>query len=237
MNREIPIVARRVLRNRISVPALSKSTPAHDPNDFEVGLRHNLEVIRVLNDDGTVNENGGKYQGMDRYECRKAIVADLEAEGYLVKTEPYSHNVGTCYRCHNDVEPLISAQWFVRMKPLAEEAIRVIKDGTIRFVPERFSKTYLNWMENVHDWCISRQLWWGHQIPAWYCDECGHINVSREDPTKCEKCGCTQAYTRRRRARHLVLVRSVAVLHAWLARSRFRGPQILVPHDRYGHGL
>ena len=166
-------------------------TPAHDPNDFEVGLRHNLEVIRVLNDDGTVNENGGKYCGMDRYECRKAIVADLEAEGYLVKTEPYSHNVGTCYRCHNDVEPLISAQWFVKMKPLAEEAIRVIKDGTIKFVPERFSKTYLNWMENVHDWCISRQLWWGHQIPAWYCDECGHINVSREDPTKCEKCGCT----------------------------------------------
>ena len=128
---------------------------------------------------------------MDRYECRKAIVADLEAEGYLVKTEPYSHNVGTCYRCHNDVEPLISAQWFVKMKPLAEEAIRVIKDGTIKFVPERFSKTYLNWMENVHDWCISRQLWWGHQIPAWYCDECGHINVSREDPTKCETCGCT----------------------------------------------
>ena len=128
---------------------------------------------------------------MDRYECRKAIVADLEAEGYLVKTEPYSHNVGTCYRCHNDVEPLISAQWFVKMKPLAEEAIRVIKDGTIKFVPERFSKTYLNWMENVHDWCISRQLWWGHQIPAWYCDKCGHINVSREDPTKCEKCGCT----------------------------------------------
>ena len=166
-------------------------TPAHDPNDFEVGLRHNLEVIRVLNDDGTVNENGGKYCGMDRYECRKAIVADLEAEGYLVKTEPYSHNVGTCYRCHNDVEPLISAQWFVKMKPLAEEAIRVIKDGTIKFVPERFSKTYLNWMENVHDWCISRQLWWGHQIPAWYCDECGHINVSREDPTKCETCGCT----------------------------------------------
>ena len=117
--------------------------------------------------------------------------SDLEEQGYLVKTEPYSHNVGTCYRCHNDVEPLISAQWFVKMKPLAEEAIRVVKDGTIKFVPERFSKTYLNWMENVHDWCISRQLWWGHQIPAWYCDECGHINVSREDPTKCEKCGCT----------------------------------------------
>ena len=191
MNREIPIVGDEYCEIGFGTGAV-KMTPAHDPNDFDVGLRHNLEVIRVLNDDGTVNENGGKYQGMDRYECRKAIVADLEAEGYLVKTEPYSHNVGTCYRCHNDVEPLISAQWFVRMKPLAEEAIRVIKDGTIRFVPERFSKTYLNWMENVHDWCISRQLWWGHQIPAWYCDECGHINVSREDPTKCEKCGCTR---------------------------------------------
>ena len=191
MNREIPIVGDEYCEIGFGTGAV-KMTPAHDPNDFEVGLRHNLEVIRVLNDDGTVNENGGKYCGMDRYECRKAIVADLEAEGYLVKTEPYSHNVGTCYRCHNDVEPLISAQWFVRMKPLAEEAIRVIKDGTIRFVPERFSKTYLNWMENVHDWCISRQLWWGHQIPAWYCDECGHINVSREEPTKCEKCGCTR---------------------------------------------
>ena len=190
MNREIPIVGDEYGEIGFGTGAV-KMTPAHDPNDFEVGLRHNLEVIRVLNDDGTVNENGGKYCGMDRYECRKAIVADLEAEGYLVKTEPYSHNVGTCYRCHNDVEPLISAQWFVKMKPLAEEAIRVIKDGTIKFVPERFSKTYLNWMENVHDWCISRQLWWGHQIPAWYCDECGHINVSREDPTKCEKCGCT----------------------------------------------
>ena len=190
MNREIPIVGDEYCEIGFGTGAV-KMTPAHDPNDFEVGLRHNLEVIRVLNDDGTVNENGGKYCGMDRYECRKAIVADLEAEGYLVKTEPYSHNVGTCYRCHNDDEPLISAQWFVKMKPLAEEAIRIIKDGTIKFVPERFSKTYLNWMENVHDWCISRQLWWGHQIPAWYCDACGHINVSREDPTKCETCGCT----------------------------------------------
>ena len=190
MNREIPIVGDEYCEIGFGTGAV-KMTPAHDPNDFEVGLRHNLDVIRVIADNGTINENGGKYNGMDRYECRKALVKDLEEQGYLVKTEPYSHNVGTCYRCHNDVEPLISAQWFVKMKPLAEEAIRVVKDGTIRFVPERFSKTYLNWMENVHDWCISRQLWWGHQIPAWYCDECGHINVSREDPTKCEKCGCT----------------------------------------------
>ena len=190
MNREIPIVGDEYCEIGFGTGAV-KMTPPHDPNDFEVGLRHNLEVIRVLDDNGKVNENGGKYCGMDRYECRKAIVADLEAEGYLVKTEPYSHNVGTCYRCHNDVEPIISAQWFVKMAPLAKEAIRVVKDGTIKFVPERFSKIYINWMENVHDWCISRQLWWGHQIPAWYCDECGHINVSREDPTKCEKCGCT----------------------------------------------
>ena len=190
MNREIPIVGDEYCEIGFGTGAV-KMTPAHDPNDFEVGLRHNLEVICVISDDGTINENGGRYEGMDRYECRKAIVADLEAEGYLVKTEDYSHNVGTCYRCHNDVEPLISAQWFVKMAPLAKEAIRVVEDGTIKFVPERFTKTYINWMENVHDWCISRQLWWGHQIPAWYCDECGHINVSRQDPTKCEKCGCT----------------------------------------------
>ena len=189
MNREIPIVGDEYCEIGFGTGAV-KMTPAHDPNDFEVGLRHNLEVIRVIADDGTINENGGKYNGMDRYECRKAIVKDLEEQGYLVKTEPYSHNVGTCYRCHNDVEPLISAQWFVKMEPLAKEAIRVVNDGTIKFVPERFTKTYINWMENVHDWCISRQLWWGHQIPAWYCDECGHINVKRDDPTECEKCGC-----------------------------------------------
>ena len=190
MNREIPIVGDEYCEIGFGTGAV-KMTPAHDPNDFEVGLRHNLEVIRVIADDGTINENGGKYNGMDRYECRKAIVKDLEEQGYLIKTEDYSHNVGTCYRCHNDVEPLISAQWFVKMTPLAKEAIRVVKDGTIKFVPERFTKTYTNWMENVHDWCISRQLWWGHQIPAWTCDDCGHINVSREDPTRCEKCGST----------------------------------------------
>ena len=190
MNREIPIVGDEYCEIGFGTGAV-KMTPAHDPNDFEVGLRHNLEVIRVIADNGTINENGGKYNGMDRYECRKAIVKDLKEQGYLVKTEPYSHNVGTCYRCHNDVEPLISAQWFVKMEPLAKEAIRVVQDGTIKFVPERFTKTYVNWMENVHDWCISRQLWWGHQIPAWYCDDCGHINVKRDDPTACEKCGST----------------------------------------------
>ena len=190
MNREIPIVGDEYCEIGFGTGAV-KMTPAHDPNDFEVGLRHNLEVTRVIADDGHINENGGPYNGMDRYECRKAIVKDLEEQGYLVKVEPYNHNVGTCYRCHNDVEPLISAQWFVKMEPLAKEALRVVNEGEVKFVPERFSKTYTNWMENCHDWCISRQLWWGHQIPAWTCDDCGHINVKREDPTVCEKCGST----------------------------------------------
>ena len=190
MNREIPIVADDYVEMDFGTGCV-KMTPAHDPNDFEVGLRHNLEVIRVLDDNGKVNENGGKYQGMDRYECRKAVVKDLEEQGLMEKIEDYSHNVGTCYRCHNDVEPIISAQWFVKMKPLAEEAMRVVRDGEVKFVPERFSKTYLNWMENVHDWCISRQLWWGHQIPAWYCDDCGEITVDREEPTCCKHCGST----------------------------------------------
>ena len=187
MNREIPIVADDYVELGFGTGAV-KMTPAHDPNDFEVGLRHNLETIRVLDDNGKVVEGYGKYSGMDRYEARKAIVADLEEQGYLVKVEPHQHNVGTCYRCHNDVEPIISAQWFVKMKPLAEAAIKVVEDGETRFVPDRFAKTYLNWMENVHDWCISRQLWWGHQIPVWYCNHCGHMTVSRTDPTECEAC-------------------------------------------------
>ncbi len=191
VNKEIPIVADDYAEMEFGTGCV-KMTPAHDPNDFEVGLRHNLEVIRVLDDKGVVNALGGKYEGLDRYEARRQIVADLEEQGYLVKIEDHAHNVGTCYRCHNDVEPIISAQWFVKMKPLAEEAIRVVKEGQTRFVPERFTKTYMNWMENVRDWCISRQLWWGHQIPAWTCSDCGHITVSREDACKCEKCGSTQ---------------------------------------------
>ena len=190
LNKPIPVVADDYAEMEFGTGCV-KMTPAHDPNDFEVGLRHNLEVIRVLDDEGKVNSLGGKYEGMDRYEARKAIVADLEEQGYLVKVEDYAHNVGTCSRCHNDVEPIISAQWFVKMKPLAEKAIEVVKEGETRFVPDRFTKTYLNWMENVRDWCISRQLWWGHQIPAWTCADCGHITVSREDACKCEKCGST----------------------------------------------
>ena len=187
VGREMPIVADDYVDMEFGTGCV-KMTPAHDPNDFEVGLRQNLETIRVLDDNGKVVEGYGRYSGMDRYEARKAIVADLEEQGYLVKVEPHQHNVGTCYRCHNDVEPLISAQWFVKMDPLAEEALRVVNEGEVKFVPDRFSKIYTNWMENVHDWCISRQLWWGHQIPAWTCQECGHITVSEDDPTECEHC-------------------------------------------------
>ncbi len=188
VGRKIPVVADDYAEMDFGTGCV-KMTPAHDPNDFEVGLRHGLEVIRVMDDYGRINAEGGPYEGLDRYEAREKIVADLEAQGYLVKVEEYSHNVGTCYRCHSDVEPIVSDQWFVKMKPLAQEAIRVVKEGQTRFVPDRFSKTYLNWMENVRDWCISRQLWWGHQIPAWTCEDCGHITVSRTDAQVCEKCG------------------------------------------------
>jgi len=188
VNREIPIVADEYVDLEFGTGCV-KMTPAHDPNDFEVGLRHNLEMIRVLDDSGKVNELGGKYCGMDRYEARKAILSDLQSLNLLEKIEDHQHNVGTCYRCGNDVEPIISAQWFVKMKPLAEEAIRSVKAGETKFVPERFTKNYMNWMENLHDWCISRQLWWGHQIPVWYCADCGHMTCTREDATVCSKCG------------------------------------------------
>ena len=187
VNKEIPIVADAYVDMEFGTGCV-KMTPAHDPNDFEVGLRHNLESIRVLDDNGKVVEGYGRYSGMDRYEARKAIVADLEEQGYLVKVEEHTHNVGTCYRCGTDVEPIISAQWFVKMEPLAREALRVVNDGEVKFVPDRFSKIYTNWMENVHDWCISRQLWWGHRIPAWTCEDCGGMTVSETDPTECQHC-------------------------------------------------
>ena len=193
VNKEIPIVADAYVDMEFGTGCV-KMTPAHDPNDFEVGLRHNLESIRVLDDNGKVVEGYGRYSGMDRYEARKAIVADLEEQGYLVKVEEHTHNVGTCYRCGTDVEPIISAQWFVKMEPLAREALRVVNDGEVKFVPDRFSKIYTNWMENVHDWCISRQLWWGHRIPAWTCEDCGGMTVSETDPTECQHCHSTHIH-------------------------------------------
>jgi len=190
MNREIPVIADEYVDKDFGTGCV-KMTPCHDPNDFEVGLRHNLDQILVLDEEARINENGGKYAGLDRYEARKQVVKDLEEQGYLVKVEPHVHSVGSCYRCGTIVEPVTSPQWFVRMKPLAKKALEVVKEGKIKFVPERFVKNYTNWMENAHDWCISRQLWWGHQIPAWYCADCDHITVSREDPDRCEKCGST----------------------------------------------
>ena len=188
VHREIPVIADEYVDIEFGTGVV-KITPAHDPNDYEVGLRHSLEVIDVMTDDGHIAEGWGKYTGMDRYECRKEIVKDLEAEGALIKVEDYSHNVGTCYRCHTSIEPRLSKQWFVRMEPLAKPAIDVVREGRVKFVPERFDKIYYHWMENIKDWCISRQLWWGHRIPAWYCGDCGKVTVSKHDPDCCEHCG------------------------------------------------
>ena len=187
INRKIPIVADEYVDMEFGTGCV-KITPCHDPNDFEVGKRHNLENIIVFDDNAKLNEHCGKYEGMDRYDARKQLVADLEEAGYLIKTEEHSHNVAHCYRCGTTVEPIASKQWFVKMPPLAEPAIKAVKDGEIKFIPERFSKNYLNWMENIQDWCISRQLWWGHRIPAYYCDDCGEITVSETDVTVCPKC-------------------------------------------------
>ena len=193
MNREIPIFGDEYVDMEFGTGCV-KVTPCHDPNDFEMGQRHDLEQILVFNEDATVNANGGKYEGMDRYECRKAVVKDLEEGGWLVKIEDHEHNVGTCYRCGTTVEPMTSAQWFVKMAPLAKPAMDVVNEGKTKFVPDRFSKTYLRWMENVHDWCISRQLWWGHRIPAFYCEDCGEMTVSKTDVCTCPKCGGTHIH-------------------------------------------
>ena len=188
VGREIPIIADEYVESEFGTGCV-KITPAHDPNDFEIGLRHNLEQIRVMDDNEVINKFGGKYEGLDRYEARKQIVADLEAQGLLAEIETHTRNVGGCYRCGTTVEPITSKQWFVKMEPLAKPAVDVVKKDIVKFVPDRFSKIYLNWMENVHDWCISRQLWWGHRIPAFYCDDCDETIVSKEDVTSCQKCG------------------------------------------------
>lgn len=193
VGREIPIVADTYVEQDFGTGVV-KITPAHDPNDFEVGLRHNLPVINIMDESGIINENGGEYQGMDRLDARKKIVKALEEQGYLIKVEPIKHNVGTCYRCKTVVEPRVSKQWFVKMEPLAKPAVKAVEDGEVKFVPERFDKIYFNWMNNIKDWCISRQLWWGHRIPAWYCDDCNEITVSIETPHACCKCGSTHIH-------------------------------------------
>jgi valyl-tRNA synthetase len=188
VGREIPVIADEYVERDFGTGVV-KITPAHDPNDFEVGLRHHLPVINIMNDDGSINENGGKYCGMSGMEARKQIVKELDEQGYLVSIEPIKHNVGTCYRCHTVIEPRVSKQWFVKMEPLAKPAIEAVRSHEVRFIPERMEKVYYNWMENIKDWCISRQLWWGHRIPAWYCDDCGEVTVAREAPSVCPKCG------------------------------------------------
>lgn len=188
MNRDIPVVADNYVDREFGTGAV-KITPAHDPNDFEVGLRHDLPIINVMNPDATMNENAGKYQGMTTGEARKTVVSDLREQGFLVEIKEHRHSVGTCYRCSRVVEPRVSKQWFVKMEPLAKGAIQAVRDGETKFVPERFEKIYFHWMENIRDWCISRQLWWGHQIPAWYCGKCGEITVARETPEACRHCG------------------------------------------------
>ena len=188
INKEIPVIADEYVETDFGSGAV-KITPAHDPNDFEVGLRHNLEVIKVMNDDGSMNEKAGKYQGLDRLAAREAICKDLQEQGYMVRIEDYAHNVGECYRCHSTVEPIVSKQWFVKMQPLAKPAIDVVKKKKVEFIPDRFSKVYFNWMENIKDWCISRQLWWGHRIPAYYCEDCGEMCVSKQEVSVCPKCG------------------------------------------------
>ena len=193
VHREIPVIADDYVDIEFGTGVV-KITPAHDPNDFEVGLRHNLEVINVLTPDAKIVDDYPKYAGMDRYEARKAIVEDLEAEGALVEIEDYSHNVGTCYRCGTTVEPRVSKQWFVKMEPLAKPAVEVVRNGEVKFVPERFDKTYFHWMENIKDWCISRQLWWGHRIPAYYCDDCGEVMVSAQEVHTCSKCGSNHVH-------------------------------------------
>ena len=190
VNKEIPIIADAYVDKEFGTGAM-KVTPAHDPNDFEIGKRHGLEEINIMNDDATINENGGKYAGMGRYEAREAIVQDLQDQGYLVKVEDYAHNVGVHERCKQTVEPLIKQQWFVKMEELAKPAIKALETGELKLIPERMNKIYLQWLNNIRDWCISRQIWWGHRIPAYYCDECGEVVVSRGMPEKCPKCGCT----------------------------------------------
>ena len=251
-DRVIPVVADDYVEMGFGTGAV-KITPAHDPNDFELGLRHNLEVIRIIDDGGIMNENAGKYAGMDRLTCRKAVVEDLEKQGYLEKIEPYAHNVGECYRCGETVEAIVSKQWFVKMKPLAEPAIKAVRSKKVEFIPKRFEKTYFNWMENIKDWCISRQLWWGHRIPAYYCDDCGEMIVAKTAPECCPKCGgrlrqdedvldtwfssalwpfSTLGYPRKNKNLSYfyptsVLVTAYDIIFFWVARMIFSGIEIM----------
>ena len=238
-NRRIPVIADEYVDRAFGTGAL-KITPAHDPNDYTIGLNHKLEIINILTKTASMNENAGIYAGLDRSECRKKLWEDMKAVGLVIKEQPYTLNVPRSQRGGEIVEPMISTQWFVKIQPLADRALASVKEGRTRIVPERFTKVYYNWLENIHDWCISRQLWWGHRIPVWYCDDCHEMTVAREDPTECGKCHSKHIHQGRRRVGYLVLLRLVAVFHFGMAGTNPR-VEVFLPHlgdgDRRGHPL
>ncbi len=235
LNRRVPIIADDYVDREFGTGAL-KITPGHDPADYEIGQRHGLEIINIMNQDATLNANAGPYAGQDREVAREKLWADMKAAGMTIREQPYRHAVPRTQRGGEVVEPMVSKQWFVKIKPLAERAIAAVREGQIKIVPEHFEKVYFNWMENIEDWCISRQLWWGHRIPAWYCDDCGEITVARTDPTQCAHCGSPRSDPGPGRARYVVQQRSVAVQHARLA-GRYARPAPLLPDQHHGNGL
>ena len=233
VGRVIPVIADEYVEKDFGTGAV-KITPAHDPNDFEVGIRHNLPQVVVIDKQGKMNEEAGKYAGMDRYECRKQLVEDLTASGVLTKIEDHNNSVGHCYRCHSVIEPFVSKQWFVKMAPLAEPAIEAAHTGAVNFVPERFTKIYLGWLENIRDWCISRQLWWGHRIPVWYCQDCGEVMCSTTDIDTCTKCGAPKTLSRTRT--YWIPGSAPACGHflPWAGQTRPKELEYLLPNQRLG---
>ena len=235
IDRKIPVIADEYVDREFGGGAL-KVTPAHDPNDYEIAERHNLPLINILNRDATINENGSPYNGLDRFECRKKLWADMKTAGLVIKEENYTLNVPRSQRGGEIIEPMISEQWFVKIKPVAEKALQAVRSGRIKIIPDHFNKVYYNWMENIRDWCISRQLWWGHRIPVWYCDDCHEMTVQREDPSECQHCKSKNIRQDEDVLDTLVLLRPVAIFNAGLA-GKDSGPGLFLSHIRYGNRL
>ena len=235
VGRNIPVIGDSYVEREFGTGAL-KVTPAHDFNDFELSVKHDLDLVQVIDERGIMTEQTGRYAGMDRFACRRQILKDLEEDGYLVKIEAYTHRVGHCYRCHNVVEPMLSLQWFVATKPLAEAAVEAVKQGKTKIVPAKWEKDYFNWLENLEDWCISRQIWWGHRIPAWYCQQCDDVIVSMEAPLECPNCPGVPARTGLRRSGYMVQLRPVAFFDPGMA-AKYAGARKILPHFRSGYGI